>query len=74
MPDLQASANLAAPEVRRIWVISSQDELELAFDSEWRTIMGLEGAILVPILILGSAAIIYFGLNHVRERKREEGE
>ena len=74
MPDPQESANLAAPEVRLFWVISCQYELELAFDSEWRTIMGLEGAILVPILILGSAAIIYFGLNHVRERKREEGE
>jgi hypothetical protein len=36
--------------------------------------MGLEGAILVPILILSSAAIIYFGLNHVRQRKLEDGE
>ena len=34
--------------------------------------MGLEGAILVPILILGCATIIYFGLIHVRERKPEE--
>lgn len=38
--------------------------------------LGLEGAILVPVLILGSAAIIYFGLIAVRprqlERRREE--
>ncbi|MGD2154586.1 MAG: hypothetical protein PVG79_15050 [Gemmatimonadales bacterium] len=31
--------------------------------------MGLEGAILVPILILGSAAIIYWGLLAVRNRQ-----
>lgn len=31
--------------------------------------MGLEGAILVPILILGSAAIIYWGLLGVRDRQ-----
>jgi hypothetical protein len=37
--------------------------------------MGLEGAILVPILILGSAAILYFGLIGVRTRRAEsEGE
>jgi hypothetical protein len=38
--------------------------------------MGLEGAILVPVLILGSAAIIYYGLISVRprqlERRRDE--
>jgi hypothetical protein len=32
---------------------------------------GLEGAILIPILILGCAAIIYFGLIHVRDRQVE---
>ena len=31
--------------------------------------MGLEGAVLVPILILGSAAIIYWGLLGVRDRQ-----
>lgn len=31
--------------------------------------MGLEGAVLVPILILGSAAIIYWGLLRVRDRQ-----
>jgi hypothetical protein len=31
--------------------------------------MGLEGAILVPIMILGSAAIIYWGLLAVRDRQ-----
>lgn len=31
--------------------------------------MGLEGAILVPILILGSAAIIYWGLLGVRDHQ-----
>ncbi len=31
--------------------------------------MGLEGAILVPILILGSAAILYYGLIGVRSRQ-----
>ena len=38
--------------------------------------MGLEGAILGPVLILGSAAIIYYGLISVRprqlERRRDE--
>jgi hypothetical protein len=37
--------------------------------------MGLEGAILIPILIMGSAVIIYFGLIGVRTRRVErEGE
>ena len=31
--------------------------------------MGLEGAILVPVLILGSAAIIFYGLISVRPRQ-----
>ncbi len=31
--------------------------------------MGLEGAILVPLLILGSAAIIYWGLRGVRDHQ-----
>ncbi len=31
--------------------------------------MGLEGAILVPLLILGSSAIIYWGLLGVRNRQ-----
>jgi hypothetical protein len=31
--------------------------------------MGLEGAILLPIMILGSAAIIYWGLIGVRDRQ-----
>jgi len=31
--------------------------------------MGLEGAILVPILILGSAAILYWGLLAARDRQ-----
>jgi hypothetical protein len=31
--------------------------------------MGLEGAILVPISILGSAAILYWGLAAVRDRQ-----
>lgn len=31
--------------------------------------MGLEGAVLVPILILGSAAILYYGLISVRARQ-----
>lgn len=39
--------------------------------------MGLEGAVLVPLLILGSAAILYFGLIDTRERqlgrRRERG-
>jgi hypothetical protein len=30
---------------------------------------GLEGAILIPILILGCAAIIYYGLISVRDRQ-----
>ncbi len=34
--------------------------------------MGLEGAIVVPVLILGSAAIIYWGLLGVRERHLAE--
>ncbi len=34
--------------------------------------MGLEGAILVPILILGSAAILYYGLISVRSRQLEK--
>ena len=33
--------------------------------------LGLEGAILVPVLILGSAAIIYYGLISVRPRQME---
>jgi hypothetical protein len=33
--------------------------------------LGLEGAILVPILILGCAAIIYYGLIHIRPRQLE---
>lgn len=36
--------------------------------------MGLEGAVLVPVLILGSAAILYFGLISVRERRVREGD
>ena len=36
--------------------------------------MGLEGAVLVPVMILGSAVIIYLGLIHARERKPENGE
>lgn len=39
---------------------------------------GLEGAVLVPLLILGSAAILYFGLISTRrdqlERRRERRE
>jgi hypothetical protein len=31
--------------------------------------MGLEGAILVPVLILGSAAVLYYGLISVRSRQ-----
>jgi hypothetical protein len=31
--------------------------------------MGLEGAVLIPILILGSAAILYYGLLGVRTRR-----
>lgn len=30
---------------------------------------GLQGVVLIPILILGSAAIIYFGLIGVRARQ-----
>lgn len=33
--------------------------------------LGLEGAILVPILILGSAAILYYGLIGMRARQLE---
>ena len=33
--------------------------------------MGLEGAVLIPLLILGSAAILYFGLIGIRARKLE---
>ncbi len=36
--------------------------------------MGFEGAVLVPILILGSVVIIYYGLIHVRDRKPETDE
>jgi hypothetical protein len=37
---------------------------------------GLEGAILIPILILGSAAILYYGLIGVRasQLRRRRGE
>jgi NADH:ubiquinone oxidoreductase subunit 4 (subunit M) len=31
--------------------------------------MGLEGAVLIPVMILGSAAIIYYGLIAVRQRQ-----
>lgn len=31
--------------------------------------MGLEGAVLIPILILGSAAVLYYGLLGVRARQ-----
>lgn len=34
--------------------------------------MGLEGAVLVPVMVLGSAVIIYWGLAHVREREQRE--
>jgi hypothetical protein len=34
--------------------------------------MGLEGAVLIPILILGAAAIIYYGLIGVRSRQLEQ--
>ena len=30
---------------------------------------GLEGAVLIPVLILGRAAILYFGLINMRERQ-----
>ena len=33
--------------------------------------LGLEGAVLVPILILGCAAILYYGLINVRSRQLE---
>ena len=36
--------------------------------------MGLEGAILIPVAVLGSAVIIYFGLAHVREREHKTEE
>jgi hypothetical protein len=32
---------------------------------------GLEGAVLIPILILGSATIIYYGLRSARARQLE---
>lgn len=38
---------------------------------EGRATMGYEGAIMVPIMILASAAILYYGLIAVRERKTE---
>ncbi len=31
--------------------------------------LGLEGAVLIPVLILGSAAILYYGLIDTRERQ-----
>lgn len=33
--------------------------------------MGLEGTILIPVLILGSAAILYYGLISARSRQLE---
>lgn len=33
--------------------------------------MGLEGAVLIPILILACAAILYFGLITVRDRQMQ---
>jgi hypothetical protein len=33
--------------------------------------MGLEGAVLIPILLLGSATILYYGLRSVRARQLE---
>lgn len=33
--------------------------------------MGLEGAVFIPILILGCAAILYYGLIRVRPRQLE---
>ena len=36
--------------------------------------MGLEGAILIPIMILGAAAIICYGLIGVRARQLERRE
>lgn len=36
-----------------------------------RAMNGLEVAILIPSLILGCAAILYFGLIHVRDRRAE---
>lgn len=33
--------------------------------------MGLEAAVLIPILILGCAAILYYGLIRVRPRQLE---
>jgi hypothetical protein len=38
---------------------------------ETTAMIGLEGAILVPVLILGSAAILYYGLISVRSRQVE---
>ncbi len=37
--------------------------------TEEPNVYGLEGAILIPILILGSAAILYYGLIGMRERQ-----
>lgn len=34
--------------------------------------MGMEGAVLIPVLILGSAAILYYGLLEVRARQLEK--
>lgn len=33
--------------------------------------MGLEGVLLIPVLILGGAAILYYGLLGVRARQLE---
>ncbi len=33
--------------------------------------MGLEGAVLIPILILGCAAVLYYGLLGMRSRQLE---
>jgi len=38
---------------------------------ESQAMNGLEGAILIPILILGCTAIIYYGLISVRARQLE---
>lgn len=38
---------------------------------EGGTKMGYEGAIMVPILVLASAGILYYGLIAVRERKTD---
>jgi hypothetical protein len=34
--------------------------------------MGLEGAVLIPVLILASAAILYYGLLEARARQLEK--